>query len=78
MNKERIGVVVSDKMSKTRVVQVERLISHPLYKKVLKSRKKFYVHDETNESKVGDKVRILETRPLSRLKRWKLAEVIKK
>ncbi len=77
MTKEKIGTVLSDKMSKTRVVRVERLVRHGLYQKVLNVRKKFYVHDEKNESKVGDRVRIRETRPLSKLKRWELVEIIK-
>lgn len=76
--KEKIGVVVSDKMDKTVVVQVERRVSHPLYKKIVKKRKKFYAHDEKNECKTGDLVKIVETRPLSRLKRWKVSEIIEK
>ncbi|MEN3044705.1 MAG: 30S ribosomal protein S17 [Candidatus Hydrothermales bacterium] len=76
--KERIGVVVSDKMDKTVVVLVERRVRHPLYKKEIKKRKKFYAHDERNECKVGDKVRIIETRPLSKLKRWKVVEIIER
>ena len=67
---------MSDKMSKTRVVRVERLERAMLYKKVLKVRNKFYAHDEQNTSKLGDKVRIQETRPLSRLKRWKIVEIL--
>lgn len=77
MIKEKVGVVISDKMNKTRVVRVDRLVRHTKYKKVLKARKKFYVHDEENQSKTGNYVRIQETRPLSSLKRWKLVEVIK-
>lgn len=77
MIKERVGTVLSDKMSKTRVIQVERLVRHPKYGKILKVRKKFYAHDEQNQSKAGDKVRIQETRPLSRLKRWKVVEIYK-
>ena len=77
MMKERVGIVLSDKAAKTRVVQTERFVRHPLYKKILKVRKKFYAHDETNLSKVGDAVRIRETRPLSRLKRWQVIEVMK-
>lgn len=76
MKRERVGVVLSDKMQKTRVVQVERLVRHSLYRKVLKLRRKFFAHDEQNQSKVGDQVRIRESRPLSRLKRWKIVEVI--
>ena len=76
--KEKIGVVVSDKMDKTVVVQVERRVSHPLYKKIVKKRKKFYAHDEKNECKTGDLVKIVETRPLSRLKRWKVSEIMEK
>ncbi|HHF58113.1 MAG TPA: 30S ribosomal protein S17 [candidate division WOR-3 bacterium] len=76
--KERIGIVISDKMDKTRVVLVERLAQHPKYKKYVKKRSKFYVHDEKNESREGDVVRIMETRPLSKLKRWRLVEIIRK
>ena len=76
--KERIGKVVSDKMNKTRVVVVERIVKHPLYKKYIKVRKKYYVHDEHNESREGDIVRIMETRPLSKLKRWRLVEILRK
>ncbi len=76
--KERIGVVVSDKMDKTVVVLVERRVRHPLYKKEIKKRKKFYAHDENNQCKVGDVVKIMETRPLSKLKRWRVVDIIKK
>lgn len=76
--KERIGVVVSDKMDKTVVVLVERRVRHPLYKKEIKKRKKFYAHDENNQCKVGDVVKIMETRPLSKLKRWRVIDIIKK
>ncbi|RLD15536.1 MAG: 30S ribosomal protein S17 [Caldiserica bacterium] len=73
-----IGVVVSDKMDKTRVVELIRIKSHPLYDKVIKKKKKVYVHDEKNESKIGDKVKIIESRPLSKLKRWRLLEVVER
>lgn len=76
--RERVGVVVSDKMDKTRVVMVETLVQHPLYKKYVKRRKKFYAHDEKNETHVGDVVRIMETRPLSRLKRWRIVSIVRK
>ena len=76
--KRRIGVVVSDKMDKTVVVVVERLVRHPLYKKVLRKRKKYYAHDENNECKIGDVVEIMETRPLSKLKRWRVVRIIEK
>ncbi len=76
--KERVGRVVSDKMNKTRVVVVERIVKHPLYKKYIKVRKKYYVHDEHNESREGDIVRIMETRPLSKTKRWRLVEILRK
>ncbi len=76
--KERVGKVVSDKMDKTRVVVVERIVKHPLYKKYIKVRKKYYVHDERNESREGDIVRIMETRPLSKTKRWRLVEILRK
>jgi small subunit ribosomal protein S17 len=72
------GVVVSDKMNKTRVVRVERTFKHPLYEKVIKRYKKYYAHDELNQSKVGDVVEIMSTRPLSKLKRWRIYRVISK
>lgn len=74
--KERTGVVVSDKMDKTRVVRVERLVQHSLYGKTVKRATKFKAHDENNASKHGDKVRIMETKPLSKDKRWRIAEII--
>ena len=76
--KVRTGVVVSDKMDKTRVVAVERLMRHPLYGKIIKRTKKFKAHDENNECRVGDVVTIMETRPLSRHKRWRLVKIIRK
>ncbi|NIM03133.1 30S ribosomal protein S17 [bacterium] len=76
--KIRIGRVVGDKMEKTRIVAVERLFRHPQYEKVIKRRKKFMVDDPKNESHVGDKVRIAETRPLSKRKRWRVLEVLEK
>lgn len=74
--KIRIGYVVSDKMDKTVVVAVETTKRHPLYKKTFKRVVKYKAHDETNECKLGDKVRIIETRPLSREKRWRVGEII--
>ena len=76
--KERVGEVISNKMTKTIVVRVERRYAHPRFKKVVTGYKKFYAHDEKNEAKVGDRVRIEETRPLSKLKRWRLVEVVDK
>ena len=76
--RELVGEVVSDKMNKTIVVQVARRIRHPQYQKVMTTYKKFYVHDEKDEAGLGDKVRIVESRPLSKLKRWRLAEVLEK
>lgn len=76
--KERLGRVVSSKMDKTIVVVVERRFPHPRYRKVVKSFKKFYAHDEKNEAKEGDLVLIEETRPLSRTKRWRLAQVLER
>jgi small subunit ribosomal protein S17 len=76
--KLREGVVVSDKMEKTIVVAVDRQVQHRKYKKFLRARKTYKVHDEKNECKIGDKVRIEETRPLSRDKRWRLASVLEK
>ena len=72
----REGIVLSDKMQKTIVVEITRLIEHPQFKKVVKSKVKYAVHDEKNEAKIGDKVRIIETRPLSKRKRWRLVKVL--
>ena len=76
--KERTGEVISNKMAKTIVVRVERRFQHPQFKKVVTQYNKFYAHDEKSEAKPGDRVRIEETRPLSKLKRWKLVEVVAK
>ena len=73
-----VGVVVSDKMDKTVVVAVDRLVRHPLYKKVVRRTSKFYAHDEFNECRVGDVVEIMETRPLSKLKRWRVVRIIQR
>jgi small subunit ribosomal protein S17 len=71
------GVVVSDKMNKTRIVSVERSFRHPFYEKIMKKRSKFAVHDEKNDSRQGDLVEIMSTRPLSKSKRWRLVRVVK-
>ncbi len=76
--KERIGQVLTTNMAKTIVVQVERRFPHPRFKKVVTQYKKFYAHDEKGEAKPGDRVRIQETRPLSKTKRWRLAEVLER
>jgi small subunit ribosomal protein S17 len=76
--KVRIGRVVSDKMDKTIVVAVETFVAHPIYKKQIKRTTKFKAHDENNECRIGDIVKIMETRPLSKDKRWRLAEIIEK
>jgi small subunit ribosomal protein S17 len=76
--KERTGEVISDKMNKTIVVRVERRFRHPKFKKVVTQYKKFYAHDEKNEAKVGDRVLIQETRPLSKTKSWQLVEIVHK
>ena len=76
--RELVGEVVSDKMDKTIVVEVARRVRHPRYQKVMTLYKKFYAHDEKSEAGVGDKVRIVESRPLSKLKRWRLAGVLEK
>lgn len=76
--KERTGRVVSNKMNKTITVVVERRFSHPLYKKVMRRTKKYHAHDEKNECGVGDLVRIRETRPLSKLKRWRLVRILER
>jgi small subunit ribosomal protein S17 len=74
--KERVGVVVSDKMEKTVVVAVENRFPHPIYQKTVSRTTRYKVHDEDNSCRVGDRVRIIETRPLSRTKRWKVIEVL--
>ena len=76
--KTRIGTVVSDKMDKTIVVAVETRSAHPLYKKIVKRTYKLKAHDESNECGIGDRVKVMETRPLSKEKRWRLAEIIEK
>ncbi|HEU6448682.1 MAG TPA: 30S ribosomal protein S17 [Verrucomicrobiae bacterium] len=76
--KERFGEVVSNKMTKTIVVRVERRFPHPQFKKIVKTYKKFYAHDEKAEAKIGDMVVIQETRPMSKLKRWKLIEIVER
>ncbi|MDD2211940.1 MAG: 30S ribosomal protein S17 [Clostridia bacterium] len=78
MRKTRIGVVVSDKMEKTVVVAVENYAKHSLYKKIIRRTKKYNAHDEENLCKVGDKVRIMETRPLSKSKNWRVIQIIEK
>jgi small subunit ribosomal protein S17 len=78
LRKIRVGVVSSNKMDKTIVVNVERKIKHPLYGKFLKKTTKFHAHDEKNECSIGDTVKIAETRPLSKTKRWRLVEVVEK
>jgi small subunit ribosomal protein S17 len=75
---EKVGLVVSTKMQKTIVVEIEMRKAHPKYKRVLKSNKKFYAHDEQNSARVGDVVRIREARPLSKLKRWSLEEIVRR
>jgi small subunit ribosomal protein S17 len=75
---EKVGSVVSTKMQKTIVVEVSRRVPHPLYKRIIGKRKKFYAHDEEGTAKPGDVVRIVECRPLSKLKRWRLVEVVRR
>lgn len=76
--KTRTGTVVSDCQDKTIVVRVERRTVHPLYRKVVTRAKKYYAHDEANEAKIGDRVQIAETRPLSKMKRWRLTSVVQR
>ena len=78
LRKTRTGKVVSDKMDKTIVVAVEDHVKHPLYKKIVKRTYKLKAHDENNECNIGDTVRIMETRPLSKTKRWRLVEIVEK
>ena len=75
---EKVGEVVSTKMAKTIVVEVSRRVPHPLYKRIIGKRKKFYAHDEDGKAKMGDVVRIVECRPLSKMKRWQLADVVRR
>ena len=78
LRKVRVGLVVSTKMDKTVVVAIEDNVKHPLYGKIIKNTKKLHVHDENNECGVGDKVEVMETRPLSKTKRWRLVSIIEK
>jgi len=78
MRKTMVGTVVSDRMDKTIVVLVQRLVKHPLYQKYIRRRKRFKVHDERNDCHLGDRVLIMETRPLSREKRWRVKEVLER
>ena len=78
LRKTRIGTVVSDKMDKTITVTIERKVPHPIYKKYFKKTTKLMAHDEKSECKIGDKVKIMETRPLSANKRWRLVEIVEK
>ena len=78
MQKTRIGLVVSDRMNKTRVVAVERTFRHPRYERVIKRTSRFKAHDEQNEAHVGDRVLIVETRPLSKDKRWRIKEILQR
>ena len=78
LRKTRTGVVTSNKMTKTITVAVERKVKHPIYGKFVKKTNKFHAHDEKNEASIGDVVRIMETRPLSKTKRWRLVEIVEK
>lgn len=78
LRKTRVGKVVSDKMDKTIVVAIEDNVKHPLYKKIVKRTYKLKAHDENNECNIGDRVKVMETRPLSKDKRWRLVEIIEK
>ncbi|MGB0870791.1 MAG: 30S ribosomal protein S17 [Flavobacteriales bacterium] len=78
LRKERIGVVVSDKMNKSITVNIERRVKHPMYGKFVKTSKKFIAHDENNDCNIGDTVSIMETRPLSKRKRWRLIEILER
>ncbi|MCL5028309.1 MAG: 30S ribosomal protein S17 [Bacteroidetes bacterium] len=78
LRKTRVGVVTSNKMQKTITVAIERRVSHPIYKKYFKKTTKLMAHDEKNECQIGDKVKIMETRPLSLKKRWRLVEIVEK
>ena len=76
MRASKVGVVVSDRMSKTAIVAVERMVKHPAYKRIVRRTSRFFAHDETNQARVGDQVEIVETRPMSKNKRWRVARII--
>jgi small subunit ribosomal protein S17 len=76
--KTKVGWVVSNKMQKTIVIAIDRLLRHPRYNRVIKRTSKLYAHDDKNQCQIGDKVKVMETRPLSKLKRWRVVEVLKK
>ncbi len=78
LRKTRVGIVVSDKMDKTITIAIERKVPHPIYKKYFKKTTKLMAHDEKSECRVGDKVKVMETRPLSKSKRWRLIEIVEK
>ena len=78
LKNQKVGEVVSTKMQKTIVVEVSRRVPHPMYKRIIKKRKKFYAHDEEGTAKLGDVVRIVECRPLSKLKRWRLMDIVRR
>ncbi len=78
LRKERIGVVISNKMEKSIVVEIERKVKHPIYGKFVKKTSRFHAHDEANDCNIGDTVKIMETRPLSKTKCWRLVEIIKR
>ncbi len=78
LRKQKIGIVVNDSMDKTIKVEVRRRMRHPIYGKFIEKRKNYLVHDENNEAKLGDKVRIMECRPISKLKRWRLVKIIER
>lgn len=78
LRKERVGVVLSDKMDKSILVAVERKVKHPIYGKFVKSTSKFMAHDEKNECRIGDTVKIMETRPLSKNKNWRMSEILER
>ncbi|MBW2645280.1 MAG: 30S ribosomal protein S17 [Deltaproteobacteria bacterium] len=78
LRKKRVGIVLSNKMDKTTVVQAVRLVKHRLYKKYIRRRVKYVCHDELNQCQIGDKVAIIETRPLSKMKRWRVSKIVEK
>ncbi|RKY98008.1 MAG: 30S ribosomal protein S17 [Ignavibacteriae bacterium] len=78
LRKTRVGIVVSDKMDKTITIAIERKVPHPIYKKYFKKTTKLMAHDEKSECRVGDKVKVMETRPVSKSKRWRLVEIVEK
>jgi len=78
MRKSRMGTVISNKMDKTIIIRIDRTMRHPLYERIIRTHSKLYAHDENNDARIGDRVKVMETRPLSKLKRWRLTEIVER